>query len=205
MNRGKYSPRHRASLWREIVENANGCKRVQCDCFVFHRHCGFLCPRSALRRWTAKSSDFWKTCGCFSHAIFKLLLFALQAESLLWRIPSGAWVTDVSTAPSCSLTAQGTREEEEKKKSNFFFYFHYYYFFSKLRAVTLALPVVKASLTGHRILIMSNIIFTITLKSRQGLIISSDSIGRPLAAWGTIDLSGRAVQLEESKIKVQTR
>lgn len=79
------------------------------------------------------------------------------------------------------------------------------FFFSQLRAVTLALPVVKAPLTGHHILIMPNIVFTIALTSRQGLIISSDSIGRPSAGWGTIDLSGRAVQLEASQIKVQTR
>lgn len=82
----------------------------------------------------------------------------------------------------------------EKKKSNFYFY--YFYFFSQLNAVTLALPVVKASLTGLHILIMPNIIFTIALTSRQGLIISSDSIGRQSAEWGPIDLSGRAVQLE---------
>lgn len=62
----------------------------------------------------------------------------------------------------------------EKKKSNFFFFF-----LPRLRAVTLALPVVKASLTGHHILIMPGIILTIAYIGRQGVMISSDSIGRP--------------------------
>lgn len=67
----------------------------------------------------------------------------------------------------------------QKEKSNFLK--KYYFFFSQLRAVTLTLPLVKASLTGHHILIMSNIIFTIALPGRQGLVISSDSVGRPSA------------------------
>lgn len=44
----------------------------------------------------------------------------------------------------------------------------------------------KASLTGHHILITPNIIITIALVSRQGLIMSSDSIGGPSAGWRTI-------------------
>lgn len=92
-------------------------------------------------------------------------------------------------SPSCSMTAQS--KYSRRRKARFWLPF----FVSQLRAVTLALPVVKASLRGHPILIMPNIILTIAYISRQGVIISSNSIRRPSARW-TIDLSGKAIQLE---------
>lgn len=131
--------------------------------------------------------DFWKTYGNFPHAIFKILPFSLQADSVLWRAPVGEWITDASVAPHAAWQHRANVGEEEKQL---------FCLSPQLRAVTLALPAVKASLTGLHILIMPNIILTIAYISRQGVIISSDSIGRPSAGWGTIDLSGKAMWLE---------
>lgn len=45
----------------------------------------------------------------------------------------------------------------EEKKSTFLLPFFFSFLLSKLRAVTLALPLLKASLTGHHILIMPTV------------------------------------------------
>lgn len=123
------------------------------------------------------------TCHLQNPSIFFAGRFSLVKDSF------GGMDNRCQCGPSHSMTAQG--KCWRRRKATFFFFF-----FPQLRAVTLALPVVKASLTEHHILIMPNIILTIAYISRQGVIISSDSIGRPSARWGKIGLSGKAIQLE---------
>lgn len=146
MNRGKYSRRHRASLWREIVENANGWKRVQCDDFVFHKRCGFMCPRSALMRFTEEISG--RPMATFH------ILSSKSSRFLCRQIHSCEGLLQGGMDNRCQygLPTQhdSTGRILEKRKSNFFSSH-----LSKLRAVTLALSFVKASLTRHRILIMT--------------------------------------------------
>lgn len=124
MNRGKYSRRHGASLWREIVENANGCKSSVWLLRV-SQALWFRVPQVSSQE--RNSQDFW-----------------------FLEDPRQLFTCHLQTPPACfagrvilvkdSFRALGNRCEHdplvqpdstgqilEKKKGNFFFFYYYYF------------------------------------------------------------------------------